>query len=163
MSWLPSFLRAAPPAAAPPAAAPPSSPVTSEAVHGASLDLDHFSRDIAREFSRNLYIWRCVDAIAGLASSVPLKVVKTDDESQLTAAELDVERLLVRPNPQWSTPALMYFVATSIAVVSKAYLEDCTRYWQICGRLWPLGPDEVQVVYHENSTVDRLSGAQWWA
>jgi hypothetical protein len=71
--WRPSFLRAALPA-------PPPSPVTSEAVRGASLDLDRFSRDIAREYTRNLYIWRCVDAIAGLASSVPLKVVKNNDK-----------------------------------------------------------------------------------
>jgi phage portal protein BeeE len=66
---------------------------------------------------------------------------------------LDVERLLVRPNPQWSSPALMYFVATSLAVANKAFLKIARGIGGSAAELWPLGPDEVQVVYHQNSRL----------
>jgi phage portal protein BeeE len=74
-------------------------------------------------------------------------------ESQLSRADLSVANLLVRPNPQWSTPALMYFVATSLAVANKAFMKIARGIGGSAAELWPLGPDEVGVVYHQNSRL----------
>src|SRR5262245_46682298 len=98
----------------------PSAP--SEVALGDSVNLDKLSADLTREYVRSIYLWRAVDAIAAMAASVPLKVYKESDSTQLTRPEIEVQRLLVRPNPQWTGHALQYFVAVSLAVANKAFL-----------------------------------------
>src|SRR5262249_31853093 len=118
-----------------------------------SVNLDKFATDLSREFVRSIYLWRAVDMIASMAASVPLKVYKANDNSQLTRAEMDVENLLVRPNPQWNGHALQYFVAASIAVANKAFLLRVRGTGDTTQELWPLGVNEVTVVYQQNSRV----------
>jgi len=88
-----------------------------------------------------------VDMIATMAGSVPLVVVKEDEESQLTAAEMAVEKLLARPNPQWTGTGLQYFVAASLAVTNRAFILRVRGAGNTPLELWPLEPDQVVVNY----------------
>ncbi len=125
----------------------------SESVRGSSLDLNRPSGNIAREYARNQYIWRRVDAIASLASSVPLKVVKDGDESHLTAAELDVEKPLGRPNPQWAGPAFPYHQTASLAVANRSFAQIVRGVGGSAAEIWPLAPNSVTPIYHLNSPM----------
>src|SRR5262245_39542590 len=113
---------------------------------GGSVDIRQLNADLAREYIRSIYLWRCVDMIGAMAASVPLKVYKGDENSQLTRAELDVEQLLTRPNPQWNGHALQYYICVSLAVSNRAYLLRSAGTGNVTQQLWPLGVNEVTVV-----------------
>ena len=136
MRW--PFARKAEPAA--------SAGVVSDAASGGSINIDRLNADLAREYVRSIYLWRSVDMIASMASSVPLMIKKPAD-AQLAAPELAIESLLRRPNPQWSGAALQYFVAASIAVSNKAYLLRVRGTAGVTLELWPLTPNEVMPIY----------------
>src|SRR5262249_37112524 len=55
--------------------------------------------------------------------------------------------------PQWNGHALQYFVAASIAVANKAFLLRVRGTGDTTQELWPLGVNEVTVVYQQNSRV----------
>jgi len=129
----------------------PSAP--SEVAIGDSVNLDKLSADLTREYVRSIYLWRAVDMIGAMAASVPLKVYKESDNSQLSRAELEVENLLVRPNPQWTGHALQYFVAVSLAVANKAFLLRVRGAGDVTQELWPLTPNEVTVIYKLGSRM----------
>jgi len=136
---------------------PPTPPGTTVEPAGAvafgdSVNLNKLTHDIAREFQKSLYLWRCVDMIGSMSASVPLIVVKPE-ESQLTPAEMAVEGLLKRPNPQWTGHALQYFLAASLAVSNKAYLLRVRGNNNVTQELWPLGVNEVTPLYEINSRV----------
>ena len=120
--------------------------VSSEAAVGGSINIDRLNADLAREYVRSIYLWRSVDMIGSMASSVPLIVHKAND-AQLAAPELSVENLLRRPNPQWTGAALQYFVAASVAVTSKAYLLRIRGAGGVTLELWPLAPNDVTPLY----------------
>src|SRR5262249_10031769 len=94
----------------------------------------------------NLYIWRCVDAIASLASSVPLKVEPADDATE-------IERLLARPNPQWDLPSLLYFSVANLAAANRAFFQVVRGINDTPAELWALGHNEVEIVYQQNSRL----------
>jgi len=129
----------------------PSAP--SEVALGDSVNLDKLSADLTREYVRSIYLWRAVDAIAAMAASVPLKVYKESDSTQLTRPEIEVQRLLVRPNPQWTGHALQYFVAVSLAVANKAFLLRVRGAGGVTQELWPLTPNEVTILYKLGSRM----------
>src|SRR5262245_26060550 len=129
----------------------PSAP--SEVAIGDSVNLDKLSADLTREYVRSIYLWRAVDMIGAMAASVPLKVYKESDNSQLSRAELEVENLLVRPNPQWTGHALQYFVAVSLAVANKAFLLRVRGAGGVTQELWPLTPNEVTILYKLGSRM----------
>ena len=120
--------------------------VASDVAEGGSINIDRLNADLAREYVRSIYLWRSVDMISAMASSVPL-VIKKPNDIQLTAPELSVQGLLKRPNPQWSGPALQYYIAASIAVANKAYLLRIRGTGGVTLELWPLTPNEVTPIY----------------
>ncbi|MBR0778551.1 phage portal protein [Bradyrhizobium diazoefficiens] len=130
----------------------PPSPPSSEASMGGNLDLHHLADNVAREFHRSMYLWRSVDLLASMASSVPLIVSKQDD-AQLTAAETDVVKLLASPNPQWHGPAMTYFVAACIAVTNRAFLLRVRGQGGATLELWPLPPNSVTPICHREGGV----------
>jgi len=125
---------------------PPAGAVESEAAFGGSIDINRLNADLAREYIRSIYLWRSVDMIGSMASSVPL-IVRKPDDAQLAAPELTVENLLRRPNPQWTGAALQYFAAASIAVANKAYLLRVRGAGGVTLELWPLAPNDVMPIY----------------
>jgi HK97 family phage portal protein len=127
-------------------AEPAPASVTSEVAPGGAVNIDRLNADMAREYVRSIYIWRCVDMIGAMASSVPL-IIQRAGETQLAAPEIDVMRLLARPNPQWTGAALQYFVAASIAVSNKAYLLRIRGAGGVTLELWPLSPTDVTPIY----------------
>jgi len=124
----------------------PTSSVTSEVATGNCANLDKLNADMAREYVRSLYLWRSVDMIGSMASSVPLIIRKGEDQ-QLSASDMDVLNMLARPNPQWSGAALQYFTAASIAVSNKAYLLRIRGTGGSTLELWPLTPTDVTPIY----------------
>jgi len=124
-----------------------------EVAIGDSVNLDKLTADLTREYVRSIYLWRAVDMIGAMAASVPLKVYKASDSTQLTRAEIEVEKLLVRPNPQWTGHALQYYVAVSLAVANRAYLLRVRGAGEVTQELWPLATNEVTPVYALDSRM----------
>jgi len=126
--------------------------VTSEMAAGTCTNLERLNADMVREYVRSLYLWRAVDMIGSMASSVPLVIRKAEDQ-QLRAPELDIVNLLARPNPQWTGAALQYFAAASIAVANKAYLLRIRGTGGVTLELWPLPPTDVTPIYELGSRM----------
>lgn len=143
--------------------AAPSSPVESVVAMNDCANLDRLNADMLREYVRSIYLWRCVDMIGAMSSSVPLIVVK-EENTQLTRDELTVQGLLVRPNPQWTGPALQYFVSASIAVANKAFILRVRNGYRETLELWPLNVNDVTIRYVENTQMiqgfDVLTGGE---
>jgi HK97 family phage portal protein len=154
MAWSPFRRQAAPVASA---------PVASELSTGDCADINRLNANLIVEYVRSIYLWRCVDMIGAMSSSVPLLVYK-EPESQLAAAERGVADLLKRPNPQWTGAALQYFVAASIAVSNKAFILRVRGAGGITQELWPITPSDVTILYVENtrmiSAFDVMNGAR---
>jgi HK97 family phage portal protein len=146
MGWIKAMFGTPVPAAA--AASPPDAAVS----HNTSVDLDRLNADLAKQFVRSIYLWRCVDMIASMSASVPLFVYK-DEDSQLRASELGVAKLLTRPNPQWTGAALQYYVAASIAVSNKAFLLRVRGAGGVTQELWPIAPTDVTIIYVNGSRM----------
>lgn len=121
---------------------PQSAAVESEIAVGDKVDIHRLNADMAREYVRSIYLWRAVDMIGAMASSVPLMIVKPDD-AQLTTQDGEVAKLLKRPNPQWTGAALQYFVAASLSVSNKAFLLRVRGAGDVTLELWPIPPNEV--------------------
>lgn len=117
------------------------------------LSIVRSNEEMVREYVRSIYLWRCIDMISSMAASVPLKVGKDNDESQLTREQSDIAKLLVRPNPQWSGHAMQYYVAASIAVANKAYILRVPGAGNSTQELWPLAASGVQPIYHFGSRM----------
>lgn len=132
----------------------PTEGATSEVAHGGNVNLDKLNADLTHEYVRSIYLWRCVDMIASMTASVPLKIYKKD-ESQLTRPQLAVEQLLRRPNPQWSGHALQFYAALCLAVANKAYLLRVRGVGGITQELWPLAPNEVLPLWNlQDGTIE---------
>lgn len=124
-----------------------------EFVPGDHASLEKLNADMLREYHRSTYLWRSVDMIATMASSVPLIVAKPDNQ-QLPAAETRIGNLLERPNPQWTGASLQHFMAMSLAVTNEAFIRRIRGVGDAPIELWPLVPGlEVRPVYHQNSRV----------
>lgn len=115
------------------------------------VSLDRLSVDMLKEYVRSIYLWRSVDMIAQMASSVALEV--NADGKPLTAADQQIQRLLDRPNPQWTTAALQYFMAASMAVANRAYLQRVRGVGGVTLELWPINADEVTIKHYNGSKV----------
>lgn len=137
-------------------AAPPPAVVNgtvTSAIH-TTVSLDRASADMLREYVRSIYLWRSVDMIAQMASSVALEV--HNDGRGLGPREQGVANVLSRPNPQWTGANLQYFVAASLAVANRAFLKQVrgvSGNSPVILELWPINANEVQVEYLDNSKV----------
>lgn len=129
---------------------PPTTEV--EVAVGDKVDIHRLGADMAREYIRSIYLWRSVDMIGQMSSSVPLIVSKPDD-AQLTASDKKVSELLRRPNPQWTGAALQYFVAASLAVSNKSFLLRVRGAGDVTLELWPLSPTDVTRKYEPGSQM----------
>lgn len=128
------------------AAAPAPVETTVESASGDKVDIMRHNADMTKEYIRSIYLWRSVDMIAQMASSVPLIIVKPEN-AQLTNSDMTVMKLLVKPNPQWTGAALQYFVAASLAVSNKAFLLRVRGAGDVTLELWPIAPNLVYVRY----------------
>lgn len=142
------------------AQAPPPSAVTSEIAVGEVVDINRYSDQIAREYVRSIYLWRSVDMIGQMASSVPLIITKSSN-SQLTPQDRKVQELLVKPNPQWTGAALQYFVGASLSVANKAFLLRVRGASDVTLELWPISPSDVQVIYVTNTAMIKEFIVTW--
>lgn len=132
---------------------PPQSPlVTTEVATNQSVTLERENHDIAREFVRSIYLWRSIDMIGQMSSSIPM-VVQPEKDRALTAQEKQVQDLLRNPNPQWTGAALQYFATTSLAVVNRAFFKRVRGVGNVTIELWPLTPTEVTVNYRNGTRV----------
>jgi len=131
---------------------PAGAAVSVDVASGTGINIDRLNADLAREYIRSIYLWRSVDMIGSMASSVPL-IVRKPNDAQLAAPELAVETLLRRPNPQWTGAALQYFAAASIAVANKAYLLRVRGAGGVTLELWPLPPNDVVPLYLAGSRM----------
>lgn len=117
---------------------------------GGSVAVDRTTVEMLEEYTRSIYLWRCVDLIAGVNGSVPL-YVSTPEDRALTRQESELQTLLAKPNPQWTLAALMYFLAASLAVANRSYLK---RVRGVAGKtleLWPIPADAVANRYVKGS------------
>src|SRR5262245_46986528 len=123
---------------------------------GTQVNLSWQAQDMLREYTRSIYLWRCVDMIAQMASSVDLDI-ETPDDRELTPAEEEIKALLERPNPQWTGAALQYFITASLAVCNKAFLLRVRGNGDAGPNatleLWPLQADNVTITYDEGSRI----------
>jgi phage portal protein BeeE len=131
---------------------PETVPVAVVGTENQSVALDRMSDQMLREYTRSIYLWRCVDMIGQMASSVPLSV-EPESDRELTKEEQQVAALLQRPNPQWTGPAIQYFIAACLAVANKAYLLRVRGVSQVTLEMWPLLPNEVVINYGKGSRV----------
>src|SRR5262245_23833826 len=111
--------------------------VEAEATTQAVTNLDRVATDMLKEFVRSIYLWRCVDMIAQMASSVPLSV-EPEDDRDLTPDEVAIEELIEQPNPQWTGAALQYYVAACLAVANKVFLLRVRGVGGVTLELWPI-------------------------
>lgn len=125
---------------------------------GMTLSLERVSAEMLREYTHSIYLWRCVDMIAQMASSVEL-LVRPDTDRDLTADEEQVEELLEHPNPQWTGAALQYFLAASLAVANKTFLYRVRGIGGQTLELWPIKANEIQIIYEGMTQVVRAF--QW--
>jgi HK97 family phage portal protein len=125
---------------------------------GMTLNLNRVSSEMLREYTRSIYLWRCVDMIAQMASSVELEVKPTDNRG-LNPAEQQVQDLLAKPNPQWNYAALQYFVAASLAVANRCYLLRIRGMNGETLELWPINANEITTVYRGMTKV--IDAFQW--
>src|SRR5262245_52826899 len=152
MRW-PWSIKQAPPAGANGNGASPGAPVDSTIA--GSVPLDRTSNAMLKEYTRSIYLWRCVDMIAQMSSSIVLEV-KPGTTRQLTEDEQTIQDLLARPNPQWNAAALQYYVTASLAVANKSYLK---RVRSAIGsnrptlELWPIPANEVTAKYENGILV----------
>src|SRR5262245_23938425 len=144
------------------AAGQPTAPVAAngsgaavESASGTAVSLDRTSDAMLREYTRSIYLWRCVDMIAQMSSSVVLDV-KPNRDRELSPDEQAIADLLAKPNPQWTAAALQYYVAASLAVANRAFLK---RVRSAIGsnrptlELWPIPANEVTAKYNPDSYV----------
>ena len=142
---------------------PPEVPVGVVGTENQSVALDRQSDQMLREYTRSIYLWRCVDMIGQMASSVELSV-EPEVDRELTKPEQQVEELLEHPNPQWTGPALQYFIAACLAVANKAFLLRVRGVSSVTLELWPILPNEVMINYKlgsrmiESFTVTTING-----
>jgi len=139
--------------AAPPAPVVQNGNGVTSAVH-TTASLDRMSSDMLREYVRSIYLWRSVDMIGQMSSSVALEVHNGD--AGLPPREQAVADVLVRPNPQWTGAGLQYFVAASLAVANRAYLKQVrgvSGNSPIVLELWPVNANEIQIEYLDHSKV----------
>jgi phage portal protein BeeE len=118
------------------------------------VPLDRTSFDMLREYVRNIYLWRSVDMIAQMSSSVALEVHA--ENGGLGAREQGVANVLARPNPQWTGAALQYFVAASLAVANRAFLKQVRGVngnRPVVLELWPINANEITIEYYNDSKV----------
>src|SRR5262245_26508337 len=128
---------------------PPGQPAPSppaEATAGSFVTFDRTNSEMLKQYYRSIYLWRCVDMIAQMSSSIVLDVRPNANRS-LNDAEKAVDRLLKFPNPQWPAAALQYFVAASLAVANRAYLLKVKSADRTAGVLkrWPIPANEVTI------------------
>jgi hypothetical protein len=92
----------------------------------------------AREgYARNAIAYRCVRMIAEAAASAPLKVGPEDHP---------LARLLARPNPEQTGPALLEAFYGHLQVSGNAYLEAATIDDEAPSELYVLRPDRMNVI-----------------
>ena len=131
---------------------PTESSVPSEAAFNPAVRLDRVASDMMKEYVRSIYLWRCVDMIGQMASSVPLSV-NPDANREQTAEEKQIDALILRPNPQWTGAALQYWVASCLAVANKCFLQRVRGVGGVTLELWPIAPNEVTIRYENGSRV----------
>jgi phage portal protein BeeE len=138
-------------------APPPAVVVNGSGVAAASntqVSLDRMSNDMLREYVRSIYLWRSVDMIGQMSSSVALEV--HTESGNLGAAEQKVAEVLQRPNPQWTGAALQYFISASLAVANRAFLKQVrgtNGNSPIILELWPVNANEITIRYLNHSKV----------
>src|SRR5262245_16779612 len=141
------FRKQAPPAAA----SPPGPPV--ESATGAMIGFNRTNEIMLREYTRSIYLWRCVDMVAQMSSSIVLDVVPTSTRA-LTREELQVDTLVKKPNPQWTAAQLQYFIAASLGVANRAFLKRVRSELNgVTLELWPIPANEVIPKYINGSQV----------
>lgn len=132
--------------AAPPAEIVEASPGV-ESARTSPVSFERTNMVMLREYHRSIYLWRCVDMISQMASSIVLDVAPLTNRP-LTEEEAAIDRLIKRPNPQWTEAALQYFVAASLAVANRAFVQ---KVRSAVGRnvleLWPIPANEVEIKY----------------
>ena len=130
---------------------PPAVEVSIAETAGVPVALDRTSMHMLKEYVRSIYLWRSVDMIAQMSSAVALEV--DDAGKQLTPADKAVQQLLQHPNPQWTSAALQYFLAASLAVANRSYLKRVRGVGGVTLELWPINADEVTIKYLNGSKV----------
>jgi phage portal protein BeeE len=139
--------------------APPPAVVTNGAgvasATNAQISLDRMSSDMLREYVRSIYLWRSVDMIGQMSSSVALEV-HAEEGAALGPVEQKVADVLTRPNPQWTGAALQYFVAASLAVTNRAFLKQVrgtNGNSPVILELWPVNANEIAIRYLNNTKM----------
>jgi phage portal protein BeeE len=155
MAWLDLFRKQTQPVLAAPGAAvqgPVAQGTSIEVINGGTATpLDRTAMAMLQEYNRALYLWRCVDMIGQMSASVVLEVAPLQTRP-VNEAEAQVQRLLLRPNPQWDAASLQYWVTTSLSVANRAFLKRVRS--DLDGstlELWPVPANEVVVVYSNGS------------
>jgi len=118
------------------------------------VSLDRMSVEMLKEYVRNIYLWRSVDMIAQMSSSVALEV--HTESGALGPTEQRVADVIERPNPQWTSAALQYFIAASLAVASRAFLKQVRGVngnSPVILELWPINANEITIEFLNHSKV----------
>ena len=153
MAWWPFQTKQQPPPPPPPRALPVGNGGVATSVN-TQVSLDRVSFEMLREYVRNIYLWRSVDMIAQMSSSVVLEVHAPN--GALGPREQGIAKVLQRPNPQWTGAALQYFVAASLAVANRAFLKQVRGVngnSPVILELWPINANEITIEYLDHSKV----------
>jgi HK97 family phage portal protein len=128
-------------------------PTGVESAIGGTVTFERDNMIMLREYYRSIYMWRCVDMIAQMSSSIVLDVAPLSNRA-LSEEEKAVDRLIKKPNPQWTAAALQYFVAASLAVANRCYLQKVrSEIGRNVLELWPIPANEVTTRYRNGTQV----------
>jgi len=154
MRWFPAavFRKQTPTSPITSPSPPPSGPPV-ESAGGPLIGFNRTNEVMLREYTRSIYLWRCVDMIAQMSSSIVLDVMAKENRP-LTDDERQIDDLVKHPNPQWTAAQLQYFIAASLGVANRAFLKRVRS--AVDGatlELWPIPANEVQPRFYPNSQV----------
>jgi HK97 family phage portal protein len=107
----------------------------------------------AEGFQKNVIVYRCINLIARSIASIPwlLYSQKSNGEHEIEAHPL--LDLLRSPSPRQAGCAFMEAVVGHLLLAGNAYIEAVfDAKGRVC-ELYPLRPDRMQVVPHENGDI----------
>ncbi|MCD6352002.1 MAG: phage portal protein [Armatimonadetes bacterium] len=110
------------------------------------------AQDAPRAYSQHGWVYACVRAIAQAASSVPLRVWRSNSAGERRPAgpTHPLRRLLTRVNPRHTFPELMEATVVALELAGNAYWALERDSLGRVAEIWPMRPDRVKIVPGRN-------------
>jgi HK97 family phage portal protein len=104
------------------------------------------SGEVVNEYTSLNYsaVWNAVSLIAGTVSSLPLHLLRSDDNRQKKAIEKPLYRVMsTKPNPFMTSKVLRETMTMHLLTWGNAYAEIVRNGYGNIAELWPIAPNRV--------------------